>query len=414
MRIALSAIGTRGDVQPMLALGLALRRRGHDVRMCAPPDFHDRVIDVGLPFFPVGQDMHELVTVTCPDIVRRPLAPLRVMDEMIRFQFDDLRKACEGAEILVAAGIQAAAPSIAEVLGIPYLYAAYCPVVLRSREHPAPLFKNQNLSGPANLLSWWACERFFEFALLKGINREREKLGLAGVRRIYEHVFRTNPTLLATDPILVPAPSDGREGVLTTGFWYFEDEAGLEPLDPELRVFLASGPTPVYVGFGSMPSEDPEALTRKLVEAVMASGQRAVLHRGWAGVGGSNLPDEIHVVGSVSHPALFPRVSAVVHHGGAGTTANALRAGTPQVVVPHIVDQFYWARRVRSLGVGPPALPMHKLDPKQLGRAIRTAAQSAGLRDRAREAAVQIDARAGLEHAIGAIELAAAESASAA
>jgi len=406
MRIALSAVGTRGDVQPMLALGLALRTRGHDVRLCAPPDFHDLVIDVGLPFFPVGQDVHEMVTVICPDMVRNPLAPLRVMDEMIRYQFDDLRKACEGAELLVGGGIQAAAPSIAADLEIPYFYAIYCPVVLRSREHPAPLFKRQDRPGWANLLSWWACERFFDLALGKPLNRERAKMGLAPMRRLYEHAFRSGTTLLATDPVVAPAPSDGRHGVVPTGFWFYEDPAGLEPLDPELQAFLAAGPAPVYVGFGSMPAEDPERLTRTLVDGVLASGQRAVLHRGWAGLGSDDLPPQIHLVGSVSHTKLFRRVCAVVHHGGSGTTANALRAGLPQVVVPHVVDQFYWAERVRRLGVGPPAPTLKSLDAERLARAIRTAATSAGLRDRANEVATQIDCTGGLRRAIAAIEAA--------
>ena len=405
MRIALSAVGTRGDVQPMLALGLALRARGHDVRLCVPPDVADRTIDAGLPFFPIGHDIHELLTVTCRDVVRRPLAPLRVADEMIRFQFEDLRKACEGAEILVGGGMQLAGPSIAEAQGIPYLYTAYCPVVLRSREHPAPLFAEQGRSGAANLFSWWVSERVFQLAMLRHLNRERAKLGLSAVKRLYDHVFRSGPVLLATDPILVRAPSDGREGVFTTGFWYFDDDSGLEPLDPELQRFLAAGAPPVYVGFGSMPAEDPEALTRQMVAAIGASGQRAVLHRGWAGLGDAKLPDSIHLVGAVAHPQLFPRVSAVVHHGGAGTTANALRAGVPQVVVPHVVDQFYWAERVRRLGVGPPAPRMRKLDVAALAAAIRTAAQSAGLRDRARETATQIDG-AGLARAVGAIEMA--------
>jgi vancomycin aglycone glucosyltransferase len=405
MRIALSAIGTRGDVQPMIALGLALRARGHDVRLCAPPDFHDSTIDAGLPFFPVGQDVHEMMTVTCRDVVRKPLAPLRVMDDVVRFQFDDLRKACEGAEVLVGGGVQIAGPSIAEQLGIPYFYAGYCPVVLRSREHPSPLFVNQHRSGAANLLSWWACERFFNFIMLKRVNRERAGLGLEPVKSVYEYCFGSGQTLLATDPILVGAPSDARQGVLTTGFWYYDDETGIEPLDAELLRFLDAGPAPVYVGFGSMPAEDPEALTRKIVQAVVASGQRAVLHRGWAGLGGSDLPESIHVVGSVSHPKLFPRMAAIVHHGGSGTTANALRAGVPQVVVPHIVDQYYWAARVRRLGVGPPAPTMRKLDVAKLATAIRTAAQSAGLCDRAQETATLVD-RDGLERAVGAIELA--------
>lgn len=405
MRIALCAVGTRGDVQPMTALGLRLRERGHDVRLCAPPDFHDATIDAGLPFFAVEPDVHEMMTETCRDVVRKPLAPLRVMDEILRSQFEDLRKAAEGAEVLVGGGIQIAAPSIAEQLGIPYFYTNYCPVALRSREHPAPLFVNQGWSGAANLLSWWVCERFFDVAMRRKVNRERAKLDLGPIRSVYEYAFHSGQTMLATDPILVGAPSDGREGVYTTGFWYYDDATGLEPLDAELERFLDAGPAPVYVGFGSMPAEDPEALTRKIVDAVVASGQRAVLHRGWAGLGGVDLPDSIHVVGSVSHPKLFPRMAAIVHHGGAGTTANALRAGVPQVVVPHIVDQFWWAERVCRLGVGVRAPTMRKLDPKRLARAIRTAAQSAGLRDRAQETATQID-RDGLERACGAIEMA--------
>lgn len=405
MRIALSAVGTRGDVQPMIALGLGLRARGHDVRLCAPPDFHDVTIDAGLPFFSVGPDVHEMMTVTCPDLVRKPLAPLRRLDEVVRSQFDDLRKAAEGAEILVGAGIQVAAPSIAEQLGIPYVYTNYCPVVLRSREHPAPLFRGQHRSGAWNLASWWLCERFFDWLLLGRVNRERAKLGLERVRSVYEYCFRSGSTLLASDPILAGAPSDAREGVFTTGFWYYDDETGTEPLDAELERFLAAGAKPVYVGFGSMPAESPEMLTRKLVAALAAAGQRAVLQRGWAGLGAADLPETIHLVGSVSHPKLFTRVAAVVHHGGAGTTANALRAGVPQVILPHIVDQFWWARRVRRLGIGPPAPTMRRLEVDALAHAIRTAAQSAGLRDRAQEIATQVD-REGLRRAIQSIEMA--------
>jgi vancomycin aglycone glucosyltransferase len=405
MRIALSAVGTRGDVQPILALGLALRRRGHDVRLCAPPDFHDLSFDAGLPFFPVGHDIHQLITSTFPDIARRPLAPLRIADEMIRFQFDDLRKACEGAQVLVGAGMQLAGPSIAEHLGLPYFYALYSPVVLRSREHPAPLFRGQHRSGLWNLASWWTTEKFVNHLLRGRLNRERANLGLDPIDGVYRHVFRSGQTLLATDPILAGPPTDGRDGVQTTGFWYYDDEVGLEPLDPPLLRFLAAGSPPVYVGFGSMPAEDPEALTRTMVEAIVASGQRAVLHRGWAGLGGMDLPEQIHVVGSVAHHQLFPRMAAVVHHGGAGTTASALRAGVPQVVLPQIVDQYYWAARMRRLGVATPAPAIRDLDGARLAAAIRTAAQSAGLRDRAQEIATQVD-RDGIERAVGTIELA--------
>jgi len=406
VRIALAAVGTRGDVQPVLALGRALRARGHDVRVCAPPNFRDWVTDVGLPFFAVGQDLHALVTGDWRDMVERPLSCLKGLEEMMRLQFDDLRKAAEGAEVIVGAGVQHAGPSVAAALDAPYFYAAFCPVVLRSAEHPAPLLERQDHPAWVNRLSWWACQRLFDWKLLRPLNRQREALGLARVRSTYAHGFGSGTMLLATDPLVAPAPGDARHpDLVTTGFWFLdEDEEDAAPLDPELQAFLDDGAPPVYVGFGSMPARDPERTTRAVVEAVLASRQRAVLHRGWAGLGAGDLPAQVHVVGSVPHARLFPRVSAVVHHGGAGTTAAALRAGVPQVVVPHVLDQFYWANRVHRIGVGPRAPSMRRLDTGGLARAIRTAAQSAGLRDRARELALQLDTRSGIPRAVDAIE----------
>jgi UDP:flavonoid glycosyltransferase YjiC (YdhE family) len=257
-----------------------------------------------------------------------------------------------------------------------------------------------------NLLSWWACERLFDWRLRGALNRERRRLGLADVASVYAHAFRTGTMLLATDPVLAPAPSDARRDVVTTGFWYLDEDDDPDPLDADLEAFLDAGAPPVYVGFGSMPCRNPERATRTVVEAIRAAGQRAVLHRGWAGLGAGDLPGSIHLVDGVSHARLFPRVSAVVHHGGAGTVAAALRAGVPQVVVPHLLDQFWWAARVQRLGVAAPAPPMRRLDGDALARAIRAASQSAGLRDRAQEAAFQLDARSGLPRAVAAIEAA--------
>lgn len=403
MRIALSPIGTRGDVQPMLALGLALRDRGHDVRLCGPPNSLDWVIDAGLPFFPVGHDIAEMLEGQWRDLVENPLAPMRKTGEIIGYQFDDLLKACEGAQVLVGGGMQWAGPSVAAVLDIPYVYAAYSPIVLKSSERPSPIVVEQDHPAWLNRLSWWAAERLFNLIARKHLNRQRRILGLAEIRSTYRYAFGSGTTLLATDPVLAPPPVRCEQQVTTTGFWFL-DEPDPVPLPADLEAFIRDGAPPIFVGFGSMPSTNPERVTRQIVEAVLASGRRAVLQRGWAGLGDGDLPETIRTVGPVSHAKLFPKMAAIVHHGGAGTTANALRAGVPQVVVPHIVDQFYWADAVHKLGLGPRAPLMRRMDTRRLANAIRVAAASAGLRDRAREVALLLDTQSGIERAVAAIE----------
>jgi vancomycin aglycone glucosyltransferase len=194
-------------------------------------------------------------------------------------------------------------------------------------------------------------------------------MGLAPIANVPKHFRDAIPYLLASDPVLAPAPPDWTQlHVVPTGPWFYDDP---QPLDPETEAFIRAGDPPVYVGFGSMVSDDVERLTRAVLEGAGASGRRLLLSKGWAGLGGGALPPSARVVhGPMPHAKLFPLVAAVVHHGGAGTTAAALRAGVPQVVVPHMADQYHHAYRLATLSLAPPGIPIRRLTAQNLAHAV--------------------------------------------
>lgn len=358
MQVLLSTIGSRGDVQPILALGLELQARGHHARLCVAPNFKEWIESYGLECIPIGPDLKKMTGGTVPG---KPVLPsqeqLQAMaDQMVRGQFSVIGEAARDCDVIVAAGaLQIATRSIAEAHNIPYIFAAYCPAVLPSTNYPPPSHGNaahktdglypHSLSASENEQLWKDNEEDFnKFAPV--LNEERAKLGLPPVTGVQRHMFTDHPWL-AADPVLAPAfPLSGME-VFPTGAWMLSDPARLPD---ELEKFLADGPPPVYLGFGSMRASDQTS--RLLIDAARALGLRSILSQGWANLTPSDMGDDCLSIGEVDHAKLFPRVAAVVHHGGAGTTSTTARAGTAQVIIPHNYDQFYWAHRIQHLGIG--------------------------------------------------------------
>ncbi len=348
MRVLLSTTGTRGDVEPLVALAAQLRALGAEVRVCAPPDqeFAQRLAEVGVSLAPVGPPvrplMHEAGPPSTADLSRDAT-------EMIAAQINQLATAAEGCDALVAAGVmQLAARSVAEKLSIHYVYASYCPVFLRSPHHPPlplpgkpfpPDVTDNRVLWDLDAESW---NKVFGLAL----NTNRLHMSLPPVSDVQSHVLTDEPWL-AADPILAPWRRPADVYVTQTGAWTRPDD---RPLTAELEKFLDAGPPPVYVGFGSMRA--PKDAARVAIEAIRAQGCRALVARGWADLAPIDDADDCFAIGEVNHQALFGRVAAVVHHGGAGTTTAAARAGAPQVVAPQMMDQRYWARRVAGLGIG--------------------------------------------------------------
>ncbi len=385
MRIALAVEGTRGDVYPLLALGEALLAAGHGVRVCAPPDFRGATHARGLEFCPVGAPVRPYLTEHADLISRGGLASLREFDSYgktaVPAQFQVIPDATRDVDVIVGAGLQFAGPTAAELHGIPYRFVVYCPALLRSREHPPPLLPTGELPGWVNLLLWRTVAVSWNLGIRRVLNRERAALGLPAVRDVYRHLLSPRPVLAADAP-LAPAPSDTAPAAQQIPCLH--PVAG-EALPEKLEAFLNAGPPPLYVGFGSMPDPDPEATTRCLLEAIARLGQRAVISRGWANLAPGPVPEEVFVAGPVSHAALFRRVSVVVHHGGAGTTTTAARAGVPQLVIPHLLDQYYWGRRVMLLGLGPPPLRRTHLRADRLAAILESVLDNDVVRERARE-----------------------------
>lgn len=383
MRIAIGVEGTRGDVYPMLALGEQLVARGHSVLIASPPDFAEQVTSRGIDFRPVGPSVRDWLRAQARAVHDGPLATLKAAREFfvesIPRQFEVLGEAALGADLVLGAGTHLAGASVAELYGVPFRYVAYCPMLLPSREHASLLAPQLRVPGWANRVLWWMSERVIEVMLSGVYGHGRERLGLSRVRDLIGHAMGEK-VLLAADSDLAPVPKDAPVDVEVIGCLH---PFTPEPLPEKLEAFIDAGEPPVYIGFGSMTDPDAGRSTSTLLEAVRLAGLRAVISEGWAGLGDAPLPDDVMVIGPVSHAALFRRMLAVVHHGGAGTTTTAARAGVPQLLVPHLLDQYYWARRVEMAGVSPPAIRRNRLTAAGLATALHAIHGNEWLAERA-------------------------------
>ncbi len=420
-RIVLATMGSRGDVQPMLALALALRGRGHDAVFCAPPDFSGWITGHGFEFHGAGMDVGAFLQAHATAVVGRMAGltgGLGVFRREVAAQFSVLARVAEGADAIVGASLAFAAASIAESQRVPYLFALFAPMLLRSREHPPFLLPALRLPGWLNACGWTLSRILTDRLLRPAIDHQRERLALPPIGDTLSHLL-SGRLLLACDAQIAPLPADVRERCVQTGAWIMPPVAGaaLTP-DParDLEGFIAAGAPPVYVGFGSMTDPDPVRTTRMVIETCTRLGRRLVLSRGWGGLGVASdggaavavgiTSGEVFVLGDAPHAAVFPRMAAVVHHGGSGTVATATRAGVPQAVVPHIADQFYWGERLRRIGVAPAPLPRSRLDVAHLKALIAPCLSDPMLAARARTLASAVAATRGVEAAVDEIEAA--------
>ena len=388
MRVLLSTIGSRGDVQPLVALALQLRTLGQEVRLCVPPDFRDWIDSLGFHVTPIGPELRKLTasapppTSAAPDPERRR----QLAEFTVATQFETIAAAAKGCDIIVAAtALQIAARSVAEKQGIPYVFVGYCPAVFPSPHHappPLPPIPGQApVPATADNRELWARdgERFNDL-FGPGLNSRRAALGLSPVSDVRSHVFTDRPWL-AADPVLAPWPDPGDNSVFQPGAWIVPDE---RRLSRELEAFLDAGEPPVYFGFGSMRA--PQDVSQVIIKTARELGRRAIVSRGWGDLSLVDNQSDCLAIDEVNQQALFKRVAAVVHHGGAGTTTAVALAGASQVVVPQLYDQHYFAQRIHDLGIGAahaPGAPTidsltraleHALEPAVAARAQSVAA----------------------------------------
>jgi sterol 3beta-glucosyltransferase len=416
MRIAVIAPGSRGDVQPYIALGNGLQQAGHLVSLVTHTDFQELVETHGLEFWPLKarvQDIAQGIN------LRAPLEGgnfLRILSQMSReAQRGALTlakggwAACQGMELLIAGiGGLFTGIALAEKLGVPLLQAYYIPFT-PTEAYPSFLFPRLPFGPRAvwNRLSYHLVQQM----MWQGF-RVADKLARREVLDLPPAPFwgpygakclQGTPILYGYSPAVIPRPADWPERVHVTGYWFLEEADAWTPPDA-LAEFLAAGPPPVYVGFGSMGSQKPEETARLIVQALARAGLRGILHTGWGGLQGVDLPQTVLMVDAVPFSWLFPQVAAVVHHGGAGTTSAGLSAGVPSVVVPFFGDQPFWGRKVAELGVGPAPIPRRKLTAERLAEAIQIAVDDEATRQRATDLGARIRAEDGVAAAVAVVE----------
>ena len=397
MRVLLSTgIGSRGDVQPLVALASRLRESGHEACLCVPPDFRDWIEGLGFPVTPIGPQLRGAGAPTRQSAGPAPqghatgTSPERLgqlAEATVGYQFTTIAEAAKGCDVIIETALQVAARSVAEVLGLRYVFAAFCPAFLPSPHHaPPPLSapgREQPPSAADNRELWSRHAERFNDRLRPALNSCRASAGLGPVDDVRSHVFTSRPWL-AADPVLAPWPGPAGGAVWQAGAWILPDQ---RPLDPVLEAFLQAGEPPVYFGFGSMRM--PPEVAPVIAAAARRAGRRAVISAGWAGLALAGGEPGCLVIGEVNQQNLFGRVAAVVHHGGAGTTTAAALAGAPQVVIPQAYDQHHWAQRVAHLGIGtahPPGTP----DADSLAAALQRALQpGAAARARALSPAIR-------------------------
>ena len=415
MRITLVALGSRGDVQPFIALAVGIQKMGrHQVLLAAPDNFEVQAREYNLNFLPLEVDTQKMLGTGGIDPGKNTLVwlsqVLRSTKPLIERIAENTWLACQDADLIIYSMMGVAGYHVAEKLGIPCMMAVPIPGFSPTRTYPNPngIFPALPLGGGYNRLTHTVS--LFLFQLFTGpmVNRWRKrKLQLPAIpfgKYPYFHLNgRPQPIIGSYSPIISPKPDDWGKNIHLTGYWFLDPPTNWQP-PPTLMNFINAGAPPVYIGFGSMANRSPQKTTQLVVDALARTGQRGILAAGWGGLDQTLLPDTIFALDSVPHAWLFPRMVAVVHHGGAGTTAAGFRAGVPSVLVPHLGDQLFWAKRVEELGVGPQPIPRRKLTAQRLAAAITLATTDQDMRARAAALGERIRAEDGVRRAIEIIE----------
>ena len=395
MKIVLATFGSRGDVQPMLALSLALKSKGHDVLLAAPPEKAAWAKQLGCPFLPLGSD----VTAFIDDMenahsLRSAIRFVSFLRNELNAQFDLLPKIIAGADLVIGSSLTFALSTLAESMGIAYRYIAFTPQLLPSGYHPFPAFKHQRFPKWYNRMTWRIAVILDQFNLTRLINNHRRQLGLKLIQDAWRHVMGQH-VLVASDSVISKIPPDIVDQTFTqTGYMHLNQP---DQHLAELDTFLEAGSPPVYAGFGSMPIRDQIRNVSVIVEAVRLSGQRAVISKFWDEPSEFSNSDDIFFITKYPHLKLFPHMAAVIHHGGAGTTASSAVSGVPQIIVPHILDQYYWGNQIYQSKLGPSPIWRSQLTAKKLAAAIRECLSNQQIRKRAKEASEAIREKNSLE-----------------
>lgn len=412
MRIAIIALGSRGDVQPYVALGKGLKAAGHNVRLLSHENFAGLAKTHDLEFCPMYGNVQAFVE---SEEMLELLAKGNFLEITARTAKETKRAAiewaktglvaCQGMDLLlVGVGGLYLGLALSEKLDIPVLPAFVFPFT-PTQAFPGVIFPNAiaRFGGRVNWLSHQVVKQILWQGSRAGDSAARQQvLNLPTAPFFGYQSSDRYPTLYGFSPAVIPQPSDW-QNTAVTGYWFLDAASDWTP-SASLTEFLAAGESPVYIGFGSMGSQNPKATADLVLQAIEQAGQRAILLSGWGGLRADTVPDGVYLVDSVPHDWLFPRMAAVVHHGGAGTTAAGLRAGVPTIIIPFFGDQAFWGQRVAALQVGTAPIPRKGLTAERLAQAIQTAVSDAAMQQRAANLGATIRTEDGIAKAVAIIQ----------
>ncbi len=414
MKLTITAAGTRGDVQPFVALGTGLAAAGFDVQVLTSDDFESLVTSAGLRFRSIGGSIEQTLqseewrhTVEGGNFLK---IMRKMNEEMTRRAHDlavKLPPLLADTDLIIAGtGGVPGTLAVAEKLGTPLVLAFVFPIT-PTRDYASPLMPFDSLGGAINRASFQVMQAALWQTGRVGDLTVRRELGIAPPPRLRgsvpQLIKRGTPLLYGFSRHVLPPSADWNANIHTSGYWFL-DQIGTWTPHEDLTAFLGRGSAPVYIGFGSMSTRNPEESAKLALEALALSGQRGVIASGWGGLHAEDLPDTVFMLRAAPHSWLFPRMSAVVHHGGAGTTAAGLRAGVPTVIIPFMGDQAFWGRRVAHLGVGTAPIPRKRLTAQNLAAAITRTVTDQAMRQRAAALGEKIRAEDGIANAVQVIE----------
>jgi sterol 3beta-glucosyltransferase len=411
MRIAIMTMGTWGDVMPFMALAKGLTARGFDVTLVTSEDFEAAARNHGIAYARIRMNFGRYVNSNdCKAAMAGSIAATKRHQQAFmarrRQMLDDCWHSAQGSDAIICNSILFPAYHIAEKRNIPLLFAGVSPLYTPTRAFPYPYLLNRNLGPWLNRLTWklWRLTTHGEYATVRDWCLETVKT--RPPQKWTNYLFRRDrqvPVVYFYSPSLVPRPKDWHADTFVSGYWYEKNPDEWSPPD-ELSEFLNTEPEPIYIGFGSIVGSNPARLTEQVMSAIRTAGERAVVATGWGGmVRAEDHTESVYCIESIPHEWIFPRVKAVVHHGGAGTTWNGLRFGRPTLACPMTADHWFWAKRIHRLGAGPryiSQLPWKPLRARDLAQGIRELAGNDSMQKRAEQLGRRIRKEDGVARAV--------------
>lgn len=409
MKFTIVTIGSRGDVQPFLALGKGLQDRGHIVRICAMNIFEDVIVKNGFEYTPMAGNAKELMLRLIGEqvSVTEYFSNLKRLLNPVRKEFlSDIEAACVGSDAILYSILGSVAYHVGEKYNIPCFRIPFCPID-PTGEFPAMTAPRLPLGSLYNRLTFSGGDFLWSNATRSLLNDWRVDMGLKKIK-LFEFPYRKMngkyiPTLYPFSSTLVPKPKEWGDNCYLTGFWILENSENFTP-DEKLKKFLDGGPKPLYIGFGSTVGGNFDRILRVVLDSVENTKQRALLSSGWRNLSNVKLPDTVMQIGNIPHEWLFKRVVAVSHHGGAGTTAAGVRAGVPSIIVPFGGDQPFWGDRLYQLGIGTKPIWSKKLNVDNYSNAIRQAVCNQSMKEKAVLIGEQLQRENGVDNAIKILE----------